>query len=146
MPGHCRGEGWRGAATTVLQAVLVAATLVALGEPLRSAALVGAGFLVLTIVIQGSEVLVGDYAGNTVLGLLTVSFGIWLATAGAVVVGAASVVIGAWFVVDGVQHRRYGLDRTPVVRGIDDGSEPLSALPRILVGRLREPFRLPDDE
>lgn len=142
--GQCCGEGRRGVAASVLQAVLVAATLALLGKSLRSAALVGAGFLGLTFAIEGSEVLVGDYAGNVVLGLLAVAFGAWLATGGAVTVGAVGVSVGTWFVVDGVQHLRYGLQRTAVVRGIDKGSQPLRALPRLLAGRLLEPFRLPD--
>jgi hypothetical protein len=142
--GQCCGEGRSRVAASVLQAVLVGATLAVLGEPLGSAALAGAGFLALTLTIEGSEVFVGDYAGNLVLGLLTVVFGAWLSTAGAVVVGAVAVLVGAWFAVDGVQHLRYGVERTAVVRGIDEGSEPLRALPRLLAGRLLEPFRLPD--
>ncbi|MFB6071613.1 MAG: hypothetical protein ABEJ88_01450 [Halobacterium sp.] len=131
-------------ASTAVEAALVAGTLAALGESLRTAALVAAGFAALTAVVDGSELLLGDYAGNAVLGALATGFAAWLAWRGGFALAGVAGLIGGWLVVDGVQHRRYGLDRTPVVRGAEAGSRPLRALPRLLAARLLEPFRLDD--
>jgi hypothetical protein len=125
------------------RAVLVAVTLVVLGESVRFAAVAGLCFLALKLLADVAEAVVGDYADNALFGLLvlgatayavTLTTPIWLPLAGA--------LLGGWFLLDGVQHLRHGVSRTEVGTATGHDGNLLTGLFRALFARLLEPIRL----
>ena len=129
--------------TAVSNAVVVAATLYVLDGALGYAVAAAAGFLALHLLTAIAATAVGDYADNALFGLLilaatgyaaTLAVPLWLP-----LVGAA---VGGWFLLDGVQHLRYGVTRDEVgVPYRHDGSV-LIGLPKALLVRLAEPVLL----
>ena len=128
---------------TVVTALLVGATLYVIDGSLSYAA--GSAAVVLALKLSGdlAEVLVGDYADNVMLGLLIlVGTGYFVSLDGSWWLAACFALCSGWLLVDGLQHLRHGVTR-------DEGGVPyrnegsvLTGLPKALLARVAEPFRL----
>jgi len=128
-------------ARPIANATVVGATLYAVYGSASFAALVAGGTLALALSRGVAEGVVGDYAGNALLGAVALGFVGYVAVRGGpwwflVALG----LCGGWLVVDGVQHLRHDVSRTKYSSPYDGGL--LTGLPRTLCGRLVEPFRL----
>ena len=130
----------------VTNAAVVAATLYVLDGSLGYAAAAAAGFLVLTLVTDLAEVVVGDYADNAVFGVLllaatgytaTLTVPPWLLLCG--------TAVGGWFLLDGLQHLRHGVTRDEVGVPYRHEGSVLIGLAKALLARLVEPFLLPSE-
>jgi len=124
-------------------AALVGATLYALKGSLPFAAASGALFLCLRLLTDLAERAVGDYADNALFGLLVLAGAGYAATLTAPRwLPLAGVVLGGWLLLDGVQHLRYGVARDQVGHAVSRDGSVLVGLPKALLTRLVEPFRL----
>ena len=131
----------------LLRGVVVGATLVILGESLWMAAGVAVGFLTVRALGYAIQQAVGDYADHVLLGG-GILLGVWyLGQSGVPLLWLAlGGLLGGWFLLDGVQHLRYGRSRAERIAPlIADGNGPIHGLLLVVVGRLLLPFRLGSD-
>jgi hypothetical protein len=130
-------------ASNTLNALVVGGTLYVLDGSLGYAALTATLFLALNLVTATADAVLGDYAGNALFGLLVLAASGYAVTLSAPLwaplLGAA---IGGWYVLDGVQHRRYGVTRDEGGVSYHHDGSVLTGLPKALLGRLAEPFLL----
>lgn len=132
-----------GLAGSALTALLVGATLYLVDGSPGYAAASAAVFFALHLSTDVAEAIIGDYAGNALFGLLilaatgyavTLTTPLWLPFVGA--------SLGGWYLLDGVQHLRYGVSRETVsVPSRHEGSV-LTGLPKALLARLLAPLVL----
>lgn len=130
-------------AGTLAHAAVVGATLYAFERSASFAALVAGGTLVLDLSRTLAEDLVGDYAGNALLGAVALGFVGYAAVLGGpwwFLVGLG--LCAGWLLVDGIQHLRHDASRTRIRHSSPYEGGLLTGLPRALLGRLVEPFRL----
>lgn len=130
-------------AGSALTALLAGATLYVIDGSAGYAAVAAAMLLALKLAADLAEVAVGDYADNAVFGLLiltaagyaaTLTTPLWIPLVGA--------VIGGWFLLDGVQHLRYGVTREAVSVPFRHDGSVLIGLPKALLARLLAPALL----
>jgi hypothetical protein len=125
---------------------LIALVFVGLGDGVVQAVSVGGLFVAFHVINDAADAAVGDYAGNGLFGVGLLIVVAWGVTTGAVppIFLAGGLLLGAWFLFDGVQHLRYGVERDGRIRGVSlpDDAGPLRRAPRLVVGRVLEPFRL----
>ena len=140
LPRRLRGLGVAGKALTAL---VVGATLYVLDSSVGYAAAAAALYFVLNLGTSLADALVGDYAGSVLFGLLiltatgyaaTLSTPLWIPALGA--------AVGGWYVLDGVQHLRYGVTRDEVGVPYRHDGGVLAGLPKTLLARLAEPLLL----
>jgi len=124
-------------------AAVVGATLFVFDGSVWYAFAAAAGFLMLQLLTDLAEAVVGDYADNALFGLLVLA-----ATAYAAVlttplwIVAAGAVLGGWFLADGVQHLRHGVSRREVGTPYAHDGSVLTGLPKALLTRLAAPILL----
>ncbi|GGN99273.1 hypothetical protein [Haloarcula pellucida] len=127
----------------LLRGVAVGGTLFVLGETPSFAVAVAALFVLLQLVTDGVEAIVGDYADHVLFGgLVLVGAGYVTTLSAPWWTPAAGALLGGWFLVDGVQHLRHGVTREEVGSPYVHDGGVLTGLLRALVARVAEPFRL----
>lgn len=112
-------------------------------ESLSRAIGVAGAYLLLAVVSDTAEAVIGEYADNLLLGLVFLLFTAvvsipdpWLPLT---IVGT---LVGCWLLIDGIQHLRYNETRAePSVTYSHDGG-PITGILRVFLARLLEPFRL----
>ncbi len=128
----------------LLRGGVVGVTLLVLGESIWMAAGVAVGFLAVRALGYAIQQAVGDYADHVLLGG-GILLGVWyLGQSGVSLLWLAlGGLLGGWFLLDGVQHLRYGRSRAERIAPlIADGNGPIHGLLLVAVGRLLLPFRL----
>ncbi|WP_276273817.1 hypothetical protein [Haloarcula litorea] len=131
------------AAGELLTATIVGATLYVLDRSLPFAAAAAALFLCLRLLTDAAAAAVGDYADNALFGLLVLAAAGYAAALTAPVwIPLSGALVGGWLFVDGVQHLRHGVGRDEVGHTVSHDGSVLAGLPRALLARLVEPFRL----
>ena len=123
---------------------IVGATLLVLGESTTMAAGTAVGFVAVRAIGYAIQQAVGDYADHILFGGgILLGVGYLARNGGGVLWVAGGVLLGGWFLIDGMQHLRYGRTReqsaAPLVA---DGKGPIRGLIRALLGRLLVPFSL----
>lgn len=130
-------------AGAVLKAAVVGATLYALDGSVRFAAMVAVGALLLTLSQSLADAVIGDYAGNALLGTVVLAFGSYAVSLGSPWWFLALLgLCGGWLLLDGVQHRRHGLTRDEMGVPYRHGGSAVTGLPKALLLRLLEPVLL----
>lgn len=128
---------------TVANAIVVAVTLYVLDGSLGYAALAATVFLALHLATNLANAVVGDYGDSALFGFLilvvtgyavTLTTPLWIPVFG--------TALGGWFLLDGVQHLRYGATRDEVGVPYRHDGNPLTGLPKALLVRLLEPALL----
>ena len=126
-----------------VNAFLVGATLYVLDDSVRDAAVAAALFLALELARSTAEAAIGDYADNAALGVLVlVGTAVFYSLGGSWWLVVCFAVCGGWFLFDGVQHLRHGVARDEVGSPYRHDGSALTGLPKALLARLVEPFRL----
>ena len=123
----------------------VGAMLLVLGESTTMAAGTAAGVMLFRVIGYAIQQVIGDYADHVLLGGgILLGVGYLVRTGADALWVAGGLPLGGWFLLDGVQHLRYGRTRdqsaAPLVA---DGNGPIRGLVRALLGRLLVPFTLP---
>jgi len=129
------------AANQLVTALVVAGTIYVIDGSVREAAATGAVFLALQLATSLADAVVGDYAGNALLGVVGLFGAVYFATLGAVWFPVA-LVVGGWLLLDGVQHLRHGVTRDEVGVPYRHDGTALTGLPKALLVRLAEPVLL----
>ncbi len=129
----------------LLRGGVVGATLLMFGESTAMAAGTAAGFVAFRAIGYAIQQTIGDYADHVLLGGgILLGVGYLVRTGADALWVAGGLLLGGWFLLDGVQHLRYGRTRdqsaAPLVA---DGNGPIRGLVRALLGRLLVPFTLP---
>ena len=129
----------------LLRGGVVGATLLIFGESTAMAAGTAAGFVAFRAIGYAIQQTIGDYADHVLLGGgILLGVGYLVRTGADALWVAGGLLLGGWFLLDGVQHLRYGRTRdqsaAPLVA---DGNGPIRGLVRALLGRLLVPFTLP---
>lgn len=130
------------ARTLLGEAVAPGIVLYLLGSSLRFAIAAVVGLVIFSLAMDASTAVVGDYADNVLLGLLTLVFAVFLAPADLKLpILAVGLPVGGWLVFDGLQHLRHGETREEGGLSRYDGGL-LWVLLQALFARLLKPFRL----
>ena len=128
----------------LLRGGVVGATLLALGESTAMAVGTAAGFVAFRAIGYAIQQVVGDYADHVLLGggiLLGVGYLAYSGSGALWVAGGG--LLGGWFLIDGLQHLRYGRTRErPATPLVADGKGQIRGLCSALFGRLLVPFTL----
>jgi hypothetical protein len=130
------------ARTLLREAVAPGVVLYLLGSSLRFAVAAVVGFVVLNLSMDAATAVVGDYADNVVLGLLTLAFTGYLIVSGFPPALAVGGPVGGWLVFDGLQHLRHGECRDELSLPYSHDGGPVTGFLRAMIARLLEPFRL----
>jgi cytochrome c biogenesis protein CcdA len=131
----------------LLRGGVVGVTLLVLGESIWMAAGVAVGFLAVRALGYAIQQAVGDYADHVLLGG-GILLGVWYLGQSGVSLRWLAVggLLGGWFLLDGVQHLRYGRSRAERIAPlIADGNGPIHGLLLVVISRLLLPFRLGSD-
>ena len=122
----------------------VGAMLLVLGESTTMAAGTAAGVMLFRAIGYAIQQVIGDYADHVLLGggiLLGVGYLAYSGGGGLLIAGG--VLLGGWFLIDGLQHLRYGRTRErPAAPLVADGKGQIRGLCSAMVGRLLGPFTL----
>ena len=122
----------------------VGAMLLVLGESTTMAAGTAAGVILFRAIGYAIQQAIGDYADHVLLGggiLLGVGYLAYSGGGGLLIAGG--VLLGGWFLIDGLQHLRYGRTRErPAAPLVADGKGQIRGLCSALFGRLLVPFTL----
>jgi len=131
----------------LLRGGVVGVTLLVLGESIWMAAGVAVGFLAVRALGYAIQQAFGDYADHVLLGG-GILLGVWYLGQSGVSLRWLAVggLLGGWFLLDGVQHLRYGRSRAERIAPlIADGNGPIHGLLLVVISRLLLPFRLGSD-
>jgi len=122
----------------------VGAMLLVLGESTTMAAGTAAGVMLFRAIGYAIQQVIGDYADHVLLGggiLLGVGYLAYSGSGALWVAGGG--LLGGWFLIDGLQHLRYGRTRErPAAPLVADGKGQIRGLCSALFGRLLVPFTL----
>ena len=122
----------------------VGAMLLVLGESTTMAAGTAAGVMLFRAIGYAIQQAIGDYADHVLLGggiLLAVGYLAYSGSGALWVAGGG--LLGGWFLIDGLQHLRYGRTRErPAAPLVADGKGQIRGLCSALFGRLLVPFTL----
>ena len=122
----------------------VGAMLLVLGESTTMAAGTAAGVILFRAIGYAIQQAIGDYADHVLLGggiLLGVGYLAYSGSGALWVAGGG--LLGGWFLIDGLQHLRYGRTRErPATPLVADGKGQIRGLCSALFGRLLVPFTL----
>ena len=122
----------------------VGAMLLVLGESTTMAAGTAAGVMLFRAIGYAIQQAIGDYADHVLLGggiLLGVGYLAYSGSGALWVAGGG--LLGGWFLIDGLQHLRYGRTRErPAAPLVADGKGQIRGLCSALFGRLLVPFTL----
>ena len=122
----------------------VGAMLLVLGESTTMAAGTAAGVILFRAIGYAIQQVIGDYADHVLLGggiLLGVGYLAYSGSGALWVAGGG--LLGGWFLIDGLQHLRYGRTRErPAAPLVADGKGQIRGLCSALFGRLLVPFTL----
>ena len=128
----------------LLHGSAVGAMLLVLGESTTMAAGTAAGVMLFRAIGYAIQQVIGDYADHVLLGggiLLGVGYLAYSGGGGLLIAGG--VLLGGWFLIDGLQHLRYGRTRErPAAPLVADGKGQIRGLCSALFGRLLVPFTL----
>ncbi|RJX51169.1 hypothetical protein [Halonotius pteroides] len=122
----------------------VGAMLLVLGESTTMAAGTAAGVMLFRAIGYAIQQAIGDYADHVLLGggiLIGVGYLAYSGSGALWVAGGG--LLGGWFLIDGLQHLRYGRTRErPAAPLVADGKGQIRGLYTALFGRLLVPFTL----
>ena len=122
----------------------VGAMLLVLGESTTMAAGTAAGVMLFRAIGYAIQQAIGDYADHVLLGGgILLGVGYLAYSGGGSLWVAGGVLLGGWFLIDGLQHLRYGRTRErPAAPLVADGKGQIRGLCSALFGRLLVPFTL----
>ena len=128
----------------LLRGGAIGATLLVVGESTTMAAGTAAGFLLFRAIGYAIQQVIGDYADHVLLGGgILLGVGYLAYSGGGALWVAGGVLLGGWFLIDGLQHLRYGRTRErPAAPLVADGKGQIRGLCSALFGRLLVPFTL----